>query len=365
MAACTFRAKQKSLRYWSDESVELQAIRDRCSATISPDVLYPAFADRGLEYGTGFRVIQEIRYNDCEVLSALQVPQDWGEEKYRLHPALLDGALQSLAAIGAGAKGMDLPFAVELVECGDTLPDRCYAYGRIESEEDGLRRYEVKLLDDDGKLLARLGGLSVRRFEQSKAELLYYKPVWSPEPVRIESSLEGPILLLDEGTELVEALEKRAGSLVRVMPGDSYQRAGNVITIRWENAEDYERLAREVSFSAVIHRWSQRESPLEEALERGLYSVHRLAQALLKSSKRVPWVYAYPMGETAYEAVGGYAKSLRQEQPELRLKTVGLDGTPADLLVELNDARLEVRYRAGQREVPALGELPTSPEQQR
>src|SRR6202035_3528388 len=92
---------------------------------------------------------------------------------------------------------------------------------------------------------------------------------------------------------------------------------------------------------------------------RGVYSVHRLAQALLKTAKEVPWVYAYPLGETAYEAVGGYAKSLRQEQPELRLKTVGLDGTPADPLAELNDTRLEVRYREGHREVPALEELPT------
>jgi hypothetical protein len=37
---------------------------------------------------------------------------------------------------------------------------------------------------------------------------------------------------------------------------------------------------------------------------------------------------------------------------------VGLDSRPADLIAELNDARLEVRYREGQREVRALEELP-------
>ena len=114
----------------------------------------------------------------------------------------------------------------------------------------------------------------------------------------------------------------------------------------------------EIIFSAVIHGWSRRGSRLEEALERGLYSVHRLAQALLKSAKAVPWVYAYPLDERACEAVGGYAKSLRQEQPKLRLKTVGLDSTPADLVAELNDSRFEVRYREGQREVRALEEIP-------
>jgi polyketide synthase PksN len=344
---------------FSEEAADLEAIRDRCSGTILPETLYPAFADRGLEYGTGFRVIEAIRYSDREVLSVVQVPREWGGDKYRLHPALIDGALQSLAVIGAGANGVELPFAVKEVECSESLPNRCYAHGRVESEEDGLRRYDVKLLNDHGKVLARLYGLSVRKLERSPGELLYYKPVWNLEPIQSESPVDGPVLLLDEGEELFEALERGTGSAVRVLPGKAYQRNGNVITIRRENTEDYERLVREVVFSAVIHRWSRRGSRLEEALESGLYSVHRLAQALIKSAKAVPWVYAYPLDEPAYEAVAAYAKSLRQEQPKLRLKAVGLDGTPADLMAELNDARLEVRYQEGQRKVGALEELPT------
>ncbi len=340
------------------ETVDLSAIRDRCLGTVSPDVLYPGFANRGLEYGTGFRVIQEIRYSDQEVLSLVQLPQEWGDDDYRMHPALVDGALQSLAVIGAGANGVELPFAVNEVECNESLPNRCYAHGRVESEGDGQRRYELKLLNDHGKVLAQLSGLSVRTLERSQGKLFYYRPVWNPEPIQVKSSVEGPVLLLDQGTELLETLERRAVPVVRVVPGDAYQRNGNLITVRRENAEDYERLAQEATFSAVIHRWSRPGTRLEEALECGLYSVHRLTQALLKSAKAVPWVYAYPSEVTAYEAVGGYAKSLRQEQPKLRLKTVGLDHTPADLLAELNDAQFEVRYREGWREVRALEKLP-------
>jgi polyketide synthase PksN len=341
----------------SEETVDLNAIRNRCSGTIAPEVLYPAFAARGLEYGTGFRVIQEIWYSDREVLCVVQVPGEWGTGQYRLHPALVDGALQSLAVIGAGSDGVELPFAVDEVKCGESLPSRCYAHGRVESEEDGLRRYELKLLSDHGKVLAQLRGLSVRTLERSQGELLYYGPVWNLEPVKIESAVKGPVLLLDEGTELAEALEGQAVSTVRVLTGDAYRHHGNVITIRPERAEDYERLAREVTFSAVIHRWSRHGLRLEEALQCGLYSVHWLAQALVKSAKTVPWVYAYPRGEAAFEAVGGYAKTLRQEQPKLCLKTVGLDNTPADLVAELSDAQLEVRYREGQREVRALEKL--------
>ena len=352
------QGKAEVTAMFSEEVADLNAIRGRCSETISPEVLYPGFADRGLEYGPGFRVVQEIRYSDREVLSVVEVPKEWGDENYRLHPALVDGALQSLAVIGAGAHGVELPFAVNEVECCEALPSRCYAYARVENEEDGVRRYELKLLSNHGKVLARLAGLSVRRFERSPGELLYYRPVWNLEPIKIGIPVDGPVLLLDEGRDPLETFERRAGSVVRVLPGNTYRRNGNVITIRPGSAEDYERLAQEVIFGGVIHRWSQHGLRLEEALERGLYSVHRLAQALLKSGKSVPWVYAYPLDETVYEAVAGYAKSLRQEQPKLRLKTVGLDRTPADLIAELNDAGLEVRYREGLREVRGLEEVP-------
>ena len=71
--------------------------------------------------------------------------------------------------------------------------------------------------------------------------------------------------------------------------------------------------------------------------------------------------YEYPASEAVYQAVTGYAKSLRQEQPKLRLKTVGIDGTPVDHLAELSNDRLEIRYLAGQREVLTLEELSARP----
>ncbi len=80
---------------FSEETVDLNAIRDRCLGVISPNVLYPAFTDRGLEYGTGFRVIQEIRYSatggfecrpgaagmGCRQVSTASGPGGWSAAK--------------------------------------------------------------------------------------------------------------------------------------------------------------------------------------------------------------------------------------------------------------------------------------------
>ena len=135
--------------------------------------------------------------------------------------------------------------------------------------------------------------------------------------------IEGAVLLLDETNGLEETLAARGIASVRVVPGAVYERDGNIVSIRRDRSEDYARLVGEIEFSGIIHRWSRQGVTLNESFEQGLYSVHRMIQALLKGGKAMPFVYAYPADETAYQAVAGYAKSLRQEQPNLRLEDCG------------------------------------------
>ena len=228
-----------------------------------------------------------------EVFSTIEVPPEWGETNYRLHPALVDGALQSLAVIGAGrSEGLELPFAVNEVECREILPKRCYAYGRIEGDQGEVRRYEIKLLGEHGEVLAHLGGLATRRLETSSKDLLYYRPRWIPDPLPNGNNdfsspsgaglsasiprhfvpgdyqpvppgqqcpfgspssvtpIEGTVLLLDETTGLEETLAARGIATIRVVPGAVYERDRNIVRIRRDRAEDYARLVREIEFTA-------------------------------------------------------------------------------------------------------------------
>ena len=178
------------------------------------------------------------------------------------------------------------------------LPKRCYAYARVEGGNNGQHRYEAKLLGEQGEVIARLGGLSVRRAERRIGELLYYKPVWIPELLPQDQRLiSGPVLLLDEECSLADALAERGISTVRVVPGETYTRKNDLVTIRGTSAEDYVRLVQEARFAGVIHRWSRRGFTLDEALERGMYSVHRLVQALLKAGRRCLWYTDIPLAK--------------------------------------------------------------------
>ncbi|MBV9491368.1 MAG: SDR family NAD(P)-dependent oxidoreductase, partial [Verrucomicrobia bacterium] len=339
------------------EALDLDAIRVRCRQMVSPEELYARFAERGLDYGPAFRAVRDAWAGREEALSLIEVPAEWGEGTYRLHPALVDAALQTLALIGApGTGGLDLPFAVNEVACAEALPSRCYAYGRLEGEAGGVRRYELRLLDERGQVLARLKGLAVRGSVAGEGEILLYRPVWTARALGMENRppASGPLLLFDHGQDLARTLAASGVSTVRVAPGEAYERKGETVRIRLGDAGDYARLIRKTGFRGIIHRWSHQNTALDDALEQGLYSVHLLTQALLRAGRIVPFLYVYPADGVPYDAVSGYAKSVRQEQPDLLLKTLGVEAAPIDFLAELSDDRLQVRYQEGRREIRTL-----------
>ena len=342
------------------EDLDLAAIRSRCEQEVSSDQLYEAFGQRGLEYGDGFRVIEEIRYSDSEALSRLQIPSTWGNQSFRLHPALLDGAFQSLATIESKSEsGIKLPFAVDKIVCPGPLPPRCFAFVQLELSDKGERRHTIKLANEEGRVLASISGLSCRRLAADQEEPFYYRPVWKQSELVVteRSEPEGSWLLFDNQVTANRLFGEETG-VIRVVAGDHYEVSGSNVTIRAENDSDYERLVREFEFGAVVHGWARPTTNLAEASQWGVSSTHLLVQAMLRAKKKRPIAFVYPVGIPAFEAVGGYAKSLYHEHPAWLLKTIGMSSGPMDFASELLSSDFEVRYLEGRREVKTLEPAP-------
>ncbi|HXM02843.1 MAG TPA: beta-ketoacyl synthase N-terminal-like domain-containing protein, partial [Chthoniobacterales bacterium] len=142
--------------------IDLPTIRHRCQQTLSPEEFYAAFASHGLKYGPSFQSIRQIQFDESEVYCELEVPSARWPDSYRLHPAILDGALQSLAVIGASNEQLQIPFAVDTLECIERLPHRCVAFGQLQENRGALRRYQLTLAGEDGRIIARLTGIRVR-----------------------------------------------------------------------------------------------------------------------------------------------------------------------------------------------------------
>ncbi len=142
--------------------IDLRAIRQRCKRSLDPEEFYAAFSKRGLKYGPSFQVIRQIQFEGSEVYCELEASKTRWPDSYRLHPAILDGALQSLAAIGGSSEQLEIPFAVDSVECPEPLPSRCVAFGRLRENTGALRQYDLTLADEAGRVMAELTGIRVR-----------------------------------------------------------------------------------------------------------------------------------------------------------------------------------------------------------
>ncbi|XP_046551205.1 hybrid PKS-NRPS synthetase pytA-like [Haliotis rubra] len=83
-----------------EERMDIEAIEERCTQTITGEEVYQILQYSGFTYGTNFATIQYASRGKSESLTSLAVGQKLREEMTNtvIHPAILDGMLQSAAA---------------------------------------------------------------------------------------------------------------------------------------------------------------------------------------------------------------------------------------------------------------------------
>ena len=147
------------------EAVDLATLRRDIPDAIPREQFYGSLAARGLDYGPSLRGIEQIWRHDGQALARIKLPDGLSHESdsYRLHPAILDAALQVLGATD------DSPATFVPVACrrlrlhrrpvttdplwSHVVLQHGTATGASEINAD------VRLLDDSGHLLAELTGL--------------------------------------------------------------------------------------------------------------------------------------------------------------------------------------------------------------
>jgi acyl transferase domain-containing protein/NAD(P)-dependent dehydrogenase (short-subunit alcohol dehydrogenase family) len=159
----------------SQDGLDLAAMRSRLPAPWSEERCYGFFAELGLNYGAGFRVLREVAFNEREALGRLQLAV--ADPAYVWQPALLDGLLQTGAVLmaGYGEKGLLLPHALARISVFRPLAASGWAHIRL-LEEPSAEGAALNLdyYDETGNLLARMEGLQVRPMAAA--------PVRPPQP---------------------------------------------------------------------------------------------------------------------------------------------------------------------------------------
>ncbi|MCL2430806.1 MAG: polyketide synthase dehydratase domain-containing protein, partial [Alphaproteobacteria bacterium] len=156
---------------------------------------YDAFADTGVRLGPAFRVVSALWVAPGQALGEV-VLAGLSSKGLMLHPTLLDGCFQVLAAAlpEAELEGASyLPFGWERLWLAGPLPERVWCHGRL--REAGVVRAETRLgdfvlCDSEGRVLGGVDGFIWKRATrdallagtQRFADWLY-EIVWRERPL--------------------------------------------------------------------------------------------------------------------------------------------------------------------------------------
>uniref|UniRef100_UPI00114CA987 non-ribosomal peptide synthetase n=1 Tax=Streptomyces sparsogenes TaxID=67365 RepID=UPI00114CA987 len=341
------------------ERIDLAAVRSRCSRTRSRQEAYDYFESLDFRYGPSFRVIEELALDDTEALARLRRP-DVGD--HRFHPSLLDGALQTAGWLVSGSVP-HLPYSIGSVTLHAELPEVCYAHVTVVQRGADGQVFDIALTAEDGTVVARIERFTLRAVSRPEPGVHAFEPVWRELDDEGDEGDEGDtgaevelLAVLDTGDGRAAELREE---LLRLAPGLSV------------------RVGDPGPASHLVHLAPR--GGLDEALRGGFHTALEVCRARI-AGRGGPLRYLYVHGDepgaagSAHAALDGFARSIGQEHPGVRMTVLAHPGaasaSAADLarlvLAELRGAEPELRVDGARRTVrgwraltlPAAGASP-------
>ncbi len=135
---------------------------------------YKSLSDNGLNYGEAFRGIQNIKSNNNEVIAEIQIAEDILNDlsDYPVHPAILDSALQSSAAIiGNGNNklindSVYLPVGVDEFWLTDKAVGKLFSKSKLIDKSENGFTFDVILIDENKKQIGFLKGFKILKIQR-------------------------------------------------------------------------------------------------------------------------------------------------------------------------------------------------------
>ena len=214
-------------------------------------------ADRGLAYGPAFQVLDDLHRGPDAAVARVVLPASVVREagRYRLHPALGDALLQSMAeAVPLEADGSFSPFTympvgvrrVRVVRPVEDFSEPLFTYARRTSDDASASPERVEgdvlLVNEAGDVLVAFEGVAVQRLGRSEvtgeadATSWLYRVAWQPAPLSDaeggwrRGAAEPPagawLIFADSqgvGRQLADRLSQQGQTSVLVEAGSKFQ----------------------------------------------------------------------------------------------------------------------------------------------
>ena len=332
------------------ESLALDSLQQSCTQVRHAQNHYRRYRDAGLDYGPGFRAVEEIRYGSGHALASLVLPenreQDFGD--YQLHPSLLDSALQSVGCLADISRDDRpfVPFAIGRLQVFAPLPRRCTAsINRTrDGGETGVTKFSLALTDSQGQIRVRIEDFSVRPASVptsagNPGPTLLFRKTWREIPSPKPGPLPEPLLIYASDNRYAEAwlqTGKTTQTLVRVTRGAGFEDLGDHhFSVNPQSRESWLQLAQALGKISLMPRAVLHLASLDAASHSGEDQTGGLAFELLwlvqclgdaKGKREIRLLFAYPDRPERIEepALSGFFKCLALEARHHRFSVVGL-----------------------------------------
>ena len=186
------------------QRVDLERLKSELSP-VDAATLYKARAATGIDLGPSFRTLGDIWARPGEALGDVSLPEGAGRNALDIHPLVLDGCFQVVAAARIQSSTEDettyLPFGWErLWLTAGGLPERVVCHVRMietsgassadADEPAEVLSGELRIYDTDGVLLGGLDGYAIKRATRAAlfsaiegVNELLYEVVWRERPL--------------------------------------------------------------------------------------------------------------------------------------------------------------------------------------
>ncbi|MFS0873158.1 SDR family NAD(P)-dependent oxidoreductase [Paenibacillus xylanilyticus] len=199
------------------ETLDLAAIKERCTASWTREQVYQQIHAEGLIVGESLMPMQEMVLNEQEALATLELPEMIADtyEEFLLHPTMLTGVFQT-ALINNRFHGDDerdfIPIGIESLEMWGIVPRRCHVYSEVSPKTKNnpdIKKFNLTVCDEEGRVVARLVNFLIKATNYEKSAL-----VQTPSQVSTAQTQEvrdcGVVELRSRAQEFVRGLVSEA-----------------------------------------------------------------------------------------------------------------------------------------------------------
>ncbi|WP_293112382.1 type I polyketide synthase [Moorena sp. SIO4G3] len=389
-------------------SLDLAELKHKINQEIEIENYYQKFRDVGVEYRSNFQTIEELwcsQGESVEVLGKIKLPETIElNTNDSLHPLLLDGCLQLLAAALGDSPDSETKtyFLVGLERLNffrqPSTSVWCHVHPSSKPSPGVLSSFDLHLVDENGIAVADLLNLQVSRANETalfanQTDDWLYTIAWEAKP-RISKnnkrSKAGSWLIFSDGgkesSALAELLNQQGNRCIFVSQGSSFATLnGGHYQINPTEPEDFQRLIAAIVnqeqqsvYRGIVYMWGLDGKPEVSDVPTtamGLCTgMLHLTQALTKvssqhSKRTIPRLWVVTRNTQAVTKTNlqlqqapllGLARVMVLEHPELETVCIDLNShqvNEIEMLLEeilFPEPEEQVAFRDGERYVPRL-----------